>query len=123
MAGLVTQRFLEERNLPGAVLLEPVTIGGALRATLRTLRRHPLKFLKANLVMDVKPLIERRAIAAELFLPEDASNEQIDWMWERLQGESYLAYLEMVLFVRARPQLVHTPVAIVAGADDRIFGV
>jgi pimeloyl-ACP methyl ester carboxylesterase len=123
MGGLVVQRFLEDTTLPGAVLLAPDPIGGALGATLRTLRRHPIKFLKANLIWDLKPLVEKREIAAGLFLPPDATDEEIDWMWERLQGESYLAYLDMLLFVRPRPQLVNTPVAIVAGADDRIFSI
>lgn len=123
MGGLVVQRFLEETTVPGAVLLAPDPIGGAMGATLRTLRRHPIKFLKANVVWDLKPLVEKRSIAAGLFLPADTSTEDVDWMWERLQGESYLAYLDMLLFVRPRPQLIDTPVAIIAGADDRIFSV
>jgi alpha-beta hydrolase superfamily lysophospholipase len=123
MGGLVVQRYLEDATLPGAVLLAPDPVGGALGATLRTLRRHPIKFLKANLTWDLKPLIEDRKIAARLFLPADTSAEDIDWMWERLQGESYLAYLDMLLFMRPRPQLVNTPVSIVAGSGDRIFSL
>jgi len=69
MGGLVVQRYLENHELPGAVLLAPVPIGGVWRATLRTLRRHPIKFLKANLIWDLKPLIEERDIAADLFPP------------------------------------------------------
>ena len=123
MGGLVVQRYLEDHSVPGAVLLAPDPISGAWRATLRVLRRHPIKFLKANLVWDLKPLIEKREIAADLFLPETASDEDVDWMWDRLQAESYLAYLDMLVFVRPRPQLVHTPVEIIAGSNDRIFGV
>lgn len=123
MGGLAVQRYLETDVLPGTVLLAPVPIGGVWRATLRTLRRHPLKFLKANLVWDLEPLIEDREIAAGLFLPEDADEHETDWMWRRLQGESYLAYLDMLVFVRPRPQLVHTPVEILAGSDDRIFSL
>ncbi len=123
MGSLVVQRYLESHELPGAVLLAPDPIGGAMRATLRTLRRHPLKFFKANLVWDLRPLVEKREIAAGLFLPHDASDDEVDWMWKQLQGESYLAYLDMVFFVRPRPQLVHTPVQIVAAENDRIFSV
>jgi len=123
MGGLVTQRFLEDHELPGAVLLAPVPISGALRATLRTLRRHPIKFLKANLMWDLRPLIEKREVAADLLLSDDATADQVDWMWNRLQAESYLAYLDMLFFVRSRPQLVHSPMAVIAGSADRIFGV
>jgi len=123
MGGLVVQRFLEDRQVPGAVLLAPVPIGGVLRATLRTARRHPIKFLKANLIWDLKPLIEKRDVATDLFLPDDATPDQVEWMWDRLQAESYSAYLDMLFFVRSRPQLVHTPVSVVAGSEDRIFSV
>ncbi len=121
MGGLVVQRFLENHELPGAVLLAPVPIGGALRATLRTMRRHPIKFLKANLLWNLEPLIEKREVAADLFLADDATLKQVDWMWERLQAESYLAYLDMLFFVRPRPQLVHSSVAVITGSEDRIF--
>jgi pimeloyl-ACP methyl ester carboxylesterase len=123
MSGLVVQRYLENHEIPGAVLLAPVPIGGAWRATLRTLRRHPIKFLKANLIWDLKPLIEDRDIAADLFLPDNATDDQIDSMWVNLQGESYLAYLDMLFFVRSRPALVHSPIEIVTGSEDRIFSV
>jgi pimeloyl-ACP methyl ester carboxylesterase len=121
MGALVTQRFLEERELPGAVLIAPVPLGGVTGATLRTVRRHPLKFLKANLLLDLKPLIEDRDIAKELFLPDDIDPIEAEAVWRRLQSESYLAYLDMLLFVRARPPLVSSPVAIVAATDDRLF--
>ena len=123
MGGLIVQRYLESHRLPGAVLLAPSPIGGVWQATLRTMRRHPIKFLKANLVWDLKPLVERREIAADLLLPRDASDEQVDSMWAQLSGDSYLAYLDMLLFVRPRPQLVHSPVEIIAGSDDRLFSV
>ncbi len=71
MGGLAVQRYQEDHEIPGAVLLAPVSIGGAWRATLRTLRRHPIKFLKANLIWDLKPLIEGRDIA----------DDQVDSMW------------------------------------------
>jgi len=123
MGGLIVQHYLEDHQLPGAVLLNPVPIGGVWRASLRILRRHPIKFLKANLVWDLKPLVENREIAAGLFLPDDSTDAEVDSMWVELQGESYLAYLEMLLIVRPRPQLVHSPVAVVAGPEDRIFSL
>ena len=123
MGGLVAQRLLEDRDLPGAVLVAPVPLGGAVRATFRTLRRHPLKFLKANATLNLKPLIEDRDIAADLLLPADTHPDEVQRVWERLQGESYLAYLDMMFFVRPRPPLVASRIAIVAGTDDRVFSL
>ena len=123
MGGLVAQRLLESRQVPGAVLLAPVPIGGVFRATLRTMRRHPAKFIKANLLWDLKPLIEKREVAADLLLSDDATPGQVEWMWDRLQADSYPAYLDMLFIVRSRPQLVHSPMAVIAGSEDRIFSV
>jgi pimeloyl-ACP methyl ester carboxylesterase len=123
MGGLVVQRYLEDHDLPGAVLLAPVPIGGAVRATLRTMRRHPIAFLKANLTLDLGPLVASPDLAHDLFFAADTPADEVAIHWSRMQSESYLAYLDMLFFARPRPQLVHTPVAVVAGSQDRIFGV
>lgn len=123
MGALVAQRFLEERDLPGAVLLAPVPLGGVLRATLRTAWRHPLKFLQANLTWDLGPLVSKRSVAKDLFFADDTPDVDVDRFWPMMQSESYLAYLDMLLLVRARPQLIRTPVSVVAGSADRIFTV
>jgi pimeloyl-ACP methyl ester carboxylesterase len=123
MGTLVAQRFLETRHLPGAVLLAPVPLGGAARATLRVATRQPLRFLQANLTLDLKTLVKRRDDAAALLLPAETAPDEVDRIWPRLQGESYLAFLDMLFFVRARPPLVSAPVAVITGSKDRLFSL
>ncbi len=123
MGTLVAQRLLEHRHFPGAVLLAPVPLGGVVRITLGVARRHPWRFLQANLTLDLKPLVGKRDAAAALLLPAATDPAEVDAVWSRLQGESYLAFLDMLFFVRARPPLVSTPVAIIAGDADRLFTV
>jgi hypothetical protein len=123
MGALVAQRFLEKREVPGAVLLAPVPLGGVTRTTLVTAARHPVRFLLTNATMDLGALIRDRATAAELLLPADTEPAEVDSVWARLQSESYLAYLEMLFTVRPRPPLVTTPVALIAGSEDRLFTV
>jgi pimeloyl-ACP methyl ester carboxylesterase len=123
MGGLVVQRFLEDHTLPGAVLMAPVPLGGTTRASFRVLRRHPIAFLKVNLTWSLGPLVATERLAADMFLPDDADPADRAWVLERVQTESYLAYLDMLFLLRARPQLVHTPTRIIAAENDRIFGV
>ena len=123
MGGLVAQRYLERDDLPGCVLLAPVPIGGVWRTTLRTLARHPLKFAQANLILDLKPLVDTPRMARDLLFDPDIATGDLDRYVNRLQGESYLAYLDMLLVTRSRPALVHTPVGLVIGDHDRIFRV
>jgi pimeloyl-ACP methyl ester carboxylesterase len=123
MGALVAQRYLERREVPGAVLLAPVPLGGVTRATLATAAHHPLRFLQVNATMDLGALIRDRTVAADLLLPVDTDPTEVASVWSRLQSESYLAYLEMLFTVRPRPPLVSTPVAIVAGDADRLFTI
>jgi pimeloyl-ACP methyl ester carboxylesterase len=123
MGSLVAQRYLEGKWLPGAVLLNPVPLGGVWRTTFRVMRRHPGKFLKANLTLSLGPLVEDAGDAAALLFPDDMAPDAVDAACRQLQAESYLAYLDMLLFVRARPPLVPTPVAIVTAGADALFSV
>jgi len=123
LGGLVAQRFLETREMPGAVLLAPVPLAGVTRTTLIAATRHPLRFLQANLTFDLGALVKDRKGAADLLLPADTDPTEVDSIWSRLQGESYVAYLQMLFTVRPRPPLISTPVVIVAGTEDRLFTV
>lgn len=124
MGGLVTQRFAEGREeIPGVALLAPVPLGGVWRATIKVLRRHPLRFLRANLTWRLWPIVATPTLGREMFLAEDAAADATDRLHDRLQDESYLAYLDMLLFVRSRPPLVPAPALVVAGSADTLFSV
>lgn len=121
MGGLVVQRYLEGRDLPGAVLLAPCPVSGALGATLRVAARHPAAFAKANLSMRLWPIVATPKLARDAFFASDMSEADSDRYWSRLQDESYLAYLDMVAFRLPHPERVTTPVLVVGGEADRIF--
>ena len=121
MGGLVVQRYLEDRIVPGAVLLAPVPVGGALGVTLRMIRRHPAAFLKANATLRLWPIVATPALARDAFFPADMPEAESDRLWSKLQDESYLAYLDMMVFRRPRPDRITSPVLVVGGEDDRIF--
>lgn len=123
MGGLVVQRFLEEHDLPRALLLAPIPVGGVIRAALRTARHHPLAFAAVNARWNLGALVRSRRVARDILFAVDTPEVELDEHLARLQDESYLAFLEMLLTVRPRPQLVHTPVAIIAGSADRLIGL
>jgi pimeloyl-ACP methyl ester carboxylesterase len=121
MGGLVAQRYLEGKDLPGGVLLAPVPVSGALGATFRTARRHPLAFAKANLTLRLWPIVGTPALARDAFFAEDMPETDSDRYFSLLQDESYFAYMDLVMFRRPRPSRVTTPMLVVGGQDDRIF--
>ena len=121
MGGLIVQRYLEGRDLPAAVLLGTVPVGGALPATLRVATRHPLAFAKAHLPLRLWAIVGTPGLARDALFPKDMSEADTDRYWSRLQDESYLAYADLLAFRRPRPERVMTPILVVGGEADRIF--
>ena len=121
MGGLVVQKYLEEHTAPAAVLMASLPVKGALRTTLRIALRHPLAFLKANLTWRLYPIIGKPALCREAFFSADISNEKLEGFFNRMQNESYMAFLDMMLFNLPNPERVKTDLLILGADDDTIF--
>jgi len=120
MGGLVTQKYLESHVATAGVLLASDPVKGALRATIGVARRHPLAFLKANLTWDLYPIVATPELAREAFFSEDLPEDELVGFFEKLQSESYLAYLDM-LFGLPKPERVDVPMLVIGGESDKIF--
>jgi alpha-beta hydrolase superfamily lysophospholipase len=121
MGGLVVQKYLEGHGAPAAVLMASVPVHGVLRTTLRIARRHPLAFLKANLTWRLYPIIGRPKLCREAFFSADIPDEKLEAYFGRMQNESYLAFLDMMLFNLPKPQRIETDLLILGAEDDTIF--
>jgi pimeloyl-ACP methyl ester carboxylesterase len=124
MGGLLVQRYLEQASAPAAVLMASVPVGGIHGVMLRLAARHPLRFLQANATWDVYALIGTPALAREAFLPRDMSMDEATAHWKRMQSDSYVAFLDMLLFRHARPRIARrrgTPMLVLGGAADTLF--
>jgi pimeloyl-ACP methyl ester carboxylesterase len=122
MGGLVVQKFLEGGGAAaGAVLMASAPPWGVIRTTLRIALRHPLAFLKANLLLRLRPLVATPALVRALLFSPDTPADIIERSCARVWDESYLAYLDMLLFVRAHPRRVQTPLLVLGGERDTIF--
>jgi pimeloyl-ACP methyl ester carboxylesterase len=121
MGGLVVQKYLEEGFAPAAVLLASVPPAGILATTLRTARRHPVAFAKVNLTLSMYPLVATYQLAREAFFSENLEEEQAQAYAKRLQDESYLGFLDMLVFNLPKPERVKTPMLILGGGRDRFF--
>ena len=121
MGGLVVQKYLEKHTAPAAVLMASVPVKGVFRTTLRIARRHPLAFLKANLTWSLFPIIGTLELTREAFFSEDIPSEKLNKYFNRLQDESYLAFLDMMLFKLPKPEKVSTEMLILGAEDDAIF--
>ncbi len=121
MGGLVVQKYLENSTVPGAVLLASVPTAGVLGTTLRIAMRHPLAFAKVNLTLSLFPLVATPRLAREAFFSEDLKDEQMLLYTKLLQDESYLGFLDMLVFNLPKPEKVKTPLLVLGAAQDTIF--
>jgi pimeloyl-ACP methyl ester carboxylesterase len=121
MGGLVVQKYLEENAAPGAVLLASVPVKGVFRTTIRIARRHFWSFLKANVTWSLYPIIGKPELAREAFFSPDIHTDELNGYFSLLQDESYLAFLDMMLFSLPRPEKVSTELLILGADEDAIF--
>jgi pimeloyl-ACP methyl ester carboxylesterase len=121
MGGRVIQKYLEKYDAPAAVLLSSVPPCGVLAATLRIARRHPWIFTKINLTLSLYPLVANAELAREAFFSEGLAENTAQAYAKQLQDESYLSYLDMMLFHLPKAELIKTPVLVLGGARDKIF--
>lgn len=122
MGGGVVQKLLETPNgIPAAVLMASLPPGGVLATSLRIARSHPLRFLRMNLSLSLKPLVEDPALVRELFYSDDLPAQQLLDYSAPLGDESYRAFIDMLALDRPRPKRVNTPMLVLGGQHDRVF--
>jgi len=120
MGGLVTQRLLEDLDVAKAMLVASVPRRGALGVTLRLARSHPKLMAQANLTLSMWPFVSTQELVRQHFFGTDTSDEVVASAAEKMQNESYVAYLSMIARP-PRPNAVSSPVEVIAAKDDAIF--
>lgn len=121
MGGLIVQKYLESHEAPAAVLLASVPPQGVIQATLRLALRHPVVFMKVNMMMSILPLIDVPELAREILFSADMTEDKVRSCTSRLQDESYRVYLDMMGMDLPRPGPVKTPILVMGAADDRLI--
>lgn len=120
MGGYVLQRYLSKHQLPGAVLLCPVPIIGALPYFARTARKLPFRFLAAVLTTNIRLLVSTPALASAAFLTP-GSLVSPDKLAPQLQNESARAAIDLMFKANRAPERVKTPVLVIAAEKDGLF--
>lgn len=122
MGGLVVQKYLEAQPAAAVVLLASVPPRwGAVPAALRMARRHPLRFLQANLTLSLYPLISSPELTRDAFFSATMPEAQVRAYCTRMQDEAYRAFLEMLGLSLPRPVRGKAPMLVLGAVNDRII--
>lgn len=122
LGGLIVQKYLERHRAPGAVLIASIPPGGTIAAVARLLRRHPILFLRATLLLRLKPFVATRRLVRELFFTPDTPSTIVNMCFECLQDESYLAFIDTMLILPC-PRRVRTAILVLGAERDAFFTV
>ena len=117
MGGFVVQKYLEHHRAKGAVLLASVPPTGAVGATVRIARHHPVQFVKANAMLSLAPLVATPELVHHLFFSAATAHTDVDRYHRRMQDESYRAFLDMLVLDRVKSSRVDPIPMLVLGAD------
>lgn len=117
LGGGIVQKYLENHQLPAAVLLASLPSKGMLPMTLRTLRRYPTSTLMALLKWDMYETVKTPALAQSMFL--NATTEvDVEAFHKQLVREAIFFTL-MKPFAKLNP--AKTPMLALAAEKDAIF--
>ena len=121
MGGMVVQQYLEDHEAPGGVLVASGPPRGVIGITLRIARRHPLKFLRMNATWSLYPVVADPDDARALLFSDLLDDVTALGYVARVQDESYVAFLDMLVLDRPRPRRVTAPVLVLGASRDAIF--
>ena len=121
LGGFIIQKYLEKNKAPSAVLLSTIPSSGAFLATLKTILRHPLAFLKMNIFLRLMPIISTPALAKEAFFEDDLPDESLKRYFSLLNDESYICFLDMVFLDLPKPRKNACNMLVIGVEKDRFF--
>lgn len=123
MGGAIVQRLLADAAPPlaGAALLTSVPPTGALRATAMVARRHPIVFLAANATLDLRRVLGTPTLARDLLFSPNTADDLVLRYQQRMEAESYRAFLDMLIPQRRRQRSQELPVFVLGAGSDRFI--
>jgi hypothetical protein len=124
MGGYTVQKFLETYGhaVKKAVLIASVPPTGAINKPGEVIKIIGLwAFIKMNLMLDLYLCVNSARKVRALFFNPETSDDLVNYTAERVQGEAFLAYLDMLNKKFIHPEAIKTPILVVSGGRDWFF--
>jgi pimeloyl-ACP methyl ester carboxylesterase len=121
LGGYLTQLYLTDQQVAGAVLLCSAPPNGVLPFLLRYVRRHPLVYLRAVVTRNLLHLVGTPELAREAFFRDDIAPDLLGRYMAQLVPESLRAAIDASLLVFPEPRRNRSPVLVIAAERDTIF--
>lgn len=119
LGGAIVQKYLEQHQLPGAVLLATLPSRGLIPMALRLLWRHPVSTLSGFLTLDSYRWLNTPELAHDLFLNPKTEIDLVAFQKQLVSETFEIAFPLMFSFAKVNP--AKTPVYVIAAEKDVIF--
>ena len=124
MGGFIVQKYLEKNSVPGAVLMVSVPPFGIWNATFSVLKNFPGAFIKANLTLNLKHVVNSNYKYKHILCTDEFSDKDIEEYLKLIDTESYIAYVDMLGLNLVNVKKVmknKTPLLILGGGKDAVL--
>jgi len=123
MGGGIIQKYLEKYPSKAAILLATLPSSGVLMTTLKIAKTYPLPFLSANLTSNLHKIVSTPERTQWSFYEKNIDDKDLKLYTDKLQSESYLAFLQMISFRVKNNFHDKIPMLVIGGEKDNIFTV
>jgi len=121
MGGAVVQKYLENADCKGAVLLASVPPFGVINFILKLIRKHPLLYLKSVITTNLYHVVSSEKLMKEFCFSEDIAPEKLSRYFKELGGESFRVLIDLLFLNLPNPRKVNTPILVLGAEQDRMF--
>lgn len=122
MGGLIAQMYAQKYTVSALVLLSSIPSSGSFASILKFAIKHPLITLKFFCTRSLYPAIKSWKLVKELLFSSSMSDEMVKKWQEKLQNESFWAYLQALIprSFSSDEMCKPTPVLVLHAENDQL---
>ncbi len=118
MGGFIVQKYLENHEAAGAILLAPVPPFGVWGGTINVLKKFPLAFLKGNILINLIHIVNSPERFKYILGSDNVKEKDIEEGLEKICSESMLAYIDMLGMNLVKHRKINSPLLAIRGSVD-----
>lgn len=123
MGGAIIQKYLEQYSAQAAILMATIPSSGTMKATFNFFKHFPTRFINGILRMDLYQIVKDKKHAKWAFYDNNISEVELAQYTNKLQRESFRAYLQMLVFKVKNNYHTQIPMLVLAAEQDNLFSI
>ncbi|MDT5219116.1 MAG: hypothetical protein QOF15_1221 [Mycobacterium sp.] len=119
--GYITQKYLQDRDAPAAVLMASAPARGIFRASMRVWRQHPWMAVRANAFKQPHEIFNTPALARQFLFSPTTPEPIVVACAARVEPDSLRAVFTDQAFRLPHPERIKTPLLVLGGKEDGLI--